>query len=1150
MVGYSESDIDEDSDADLNQKVFRKKIHKPSRPRTLNQKSCPLPTAKSSTRQHNSDLQKQGVESLNDIASPTSISERATLTSSRTGVKKVASGKRRGSLSGLPTLTKPPHVQSNPTSKSQSKKVKRLPFHDSSSESEDYEAGVPEKSPSLSKQLPPRRLNLGRLKQMIGDQSQGTASTETSIATRKGCITAGRSIDIETSVPKAQNWNLLTTHVPVARAHKPVESSIPRKRGFVNTEHEPDSNRLHAKKLATESAHFGSQPNRGLSSPVLSTLPVSTTHTVASITEKRSRYTNVTNSSNAPAEQPNARIATSSIPSIDKSSLKSSLHKHVTTHTAGANLKAPTLKSAIEPIANKYPVINARSQKYTLSAKASTPVIAKEETLTKEISNAHLATNRYVAGAGIQQDIVSSTDKDTVKSMQNNGVQVAGKTGCGPVTIRDAVFAKRNKLPPSLRTASVRSKETTANKNHSAFDQAAQTRADVDSDDLHPPARTSTPTAPSPNSRMMSSMEVKKPSTDKPTFRTVAPTSSADTIQKPGLHMPKYVPTDHDSTEPSLHPSVRTTKLPQDPQLLRANTVTGEGPGSESQSAKAYNTQNDLRVANHPSATKILSCIPASRPASTATERSATESSGVVGEVLRTTPTAISTHKKPSTKSKPFIPEAQQPPQAYQRKQAPTSNVPRHTRVTAETMQTNSNSTISPKNAIPPALITNHTAVQDSRIPSAQNAPIATRAEVAILLETPDPVTDREINDKTTNNMNTAELDSVAQDHTTSFMAGENDGTTQVPAIPDINPLTTTSSELVPDKSQHMDILDSTKPDVSFDSMDTDSQTPSSNLTNMVSDLPVVALKDMSLSRQARENAEAYFEYTVYEKVWSDPENEAHVKISELSSRITCVDDANKQAEQRFTYVSKEEPKHKHVKFLEWKNQLNHEDCISYVGTFAHAEFPTQKQYHKIWVERHLVCKIAAAVQPPQHDILFINKTVYILRLFRLIEEPNKTGSVASDDEVSAPDTSSDSDTASSSESDVDPDKGKYKKKEQARRRAHIRPRKMESTALPTTFRQHHPVPNNEIYTTLPYANRAARRLQIEMSHEENPSRPLTAKWQESNARELEQRVNELEKMAGEDERLWKSEFNGFGPGGDRFELVVEKTTLGGPRNL
>lgn len=348
---------------------------------------------------------------------------------------------------------------------------------------------------------------------------------------------------------------------------------------------------------------------------------------------------------------------------------------------------------------------------------------------------------------------------------------------------------------------------------------------------------------------------------------------------------------------------------------------------------------------------------------------------------------------------------------------------------------------------------------------------------------------------------------------------------------------------------------------------------------NAIPSLPIVRLNTPPAL-----DAEPYFEFTVYEKLYSGSDS-ASTTTSNISGNLTSLEEANALATNRFTYMNTEDTKHKQIQFSEWTNRRDPHDCISYTGTFAPLDFPTQKSYYKVWVERQVVCGIAAAVQPPRRDTVFVGKTVYILRLFKLVDQPSASDSSGSasdsnnddEDDDEKADTTSDAPTTDSEAEQLDPDFGKHAKKARAKQRRRSsssssssassssssssspekpthRSASKSSPSAARTLRIHHPIPHtSEIYTTLTHANRAARRLQIELSHEKEPSCPLTARWQEQNRRQLEERVCALEIGQGEEgqqRRFWSSVFNGVGRGGDRFELVVEETRLGGPRNV
>lgn len=116
------------------------------------------------------------------------------------------------------------------------------------------------------------------------------------------------------------------------------------------------------------------------------------------------------------------------------------------------------------------------------------------------------------------------------------------------------------------------------------------------------------------------------------------------------------------------------------------------------------------------------------------------------------------------------------------------------------------------------------------------------------------------------------------------------------------------------------------------------------------------------------------------------------------------------------------------------------------------------------------------------------------------------------------------------------------------------------------------PLPDvcTEMHTTLDAANRAAKRVQIALSHEKEPRQPMQKQWQGQDLRSLNAKIEELRKEVDgmEDETrdasapslfefeegrrkgCWRSVFNGAGLGADRFELLVSKIGVSGPRNL
>ncbi|KAH8724347.1 hypothetical protein GQ44DRAFT_709018 [Phaeosphaeriaceae sp. PMI808] len=100
-----------------------------------------------------------------------------------------------------------------------------------------------------------------------------------------------------------------------------------------------------------------------------------------------------------------------------------------------------------------------------------------------------------------------------------------------------------------------------------------------------------------------------------------------------------------------------------------------------------------------------------------------------------------------------------------------------------------------------------------------------------------------------------------------------------------------------------------------------------------------------------------------------------------------------------------------------------------------------------------------------------------------------------------------------------------------------------------TTARVYSPLPCTECYTSLNAANRAAKNVQIKLSHEKNP-KMLAKHWQDENLAELNKRASAMETAEAEEDKYWKSQFKGAGLSSTEFELIVENVGLCGPRNL
>jgi hypothetical protein len=248
-------------------------------------------------------------------------------------------------------------------------------------------------------------------------------------------------------------------------------------------------------------------------------------------------------------------------------------------------------------------------------------------------------------------------------------------------------------------------------------------------------------------------------------------------------------------------------------------------------------------------------------------------------------------------------------------------------------------------------------------------------------------------------------------------------------------------------------------------------------------------------------SAEPYFEYSVYRKIWSDADTESSVAATELTS-IPCtnINEANAHAESLFKDARQQYQQYFQVQFSKWANEPDEHGCYGFVGTLAPIDYPSKITWMKYWVQRDQVSAHAGRKPKDLISTSFVSKTVYVLRLFKL--QPAIT----------------------------DPDVE-------------------EASATAAVIRMYHPLPRTECYTTLDAANRAAKNLQIELSHKTNPS-AMDKAWQTTSLAELNKKLNELLHAKNEQRRHWKSEFNGSGLGSATFELVVEESRLCGPRNL
>ncbi|KAH4185721.1 hypothetical protein HBI25_156290 [Parastagonospora nodorum] len=249
-------------------------------------------------------------------------------------------------------------------------------------------------------------------------------------------------------------------------------------------------------------------------------------------------------------------------------------------------------------------------------------------------------------------------------------------------------------------------------------------------------------------------------------------------------------------------------------------------------------------------------------------------------------------------------------------------------------------------------------------------------------------------------------------------------------------------------------------------------------------------------------DAEPYFEYSIFNRIWSAGGDESSINATELTSTpCTNINEANIHVETLFSNAREQYQEHFSVQFSKWTNRPDVHGCNVFIGTFAPIEYPSKKSCMKFWVERHTVSAEAGRSPKELKQTSFVAKTVYVLRLLRLLPAT----------------TDSDGETE-------------------------------DTTGTTASTRVYHQLPRTECYTTLDAANRAAKNLQIEMSHKPNPTK-LDEVFQTTNLAELNQKANDLRQAKDEESRYWNGKFHGSGLGSE-FELFVEKAGLCGPRNL
>jgi hypothetical protein len=270
--------------------------------------------------------------------------------------------------------------------------------------------------------------------------------------------------------------------------------------------------------------------------------------------------------------------------------------------------------------------------------------------------------------------------------------------------------------------------------------------------------------------------------------------------------------------------------------------------------------------------------------------------------------------------------------------------------------------------------------------------------------------------------------------------------------------------------------------------------------------------------------AEPYFEYTIHQTVYLSWSSTATIELS--AHPFTVPESANAQTD-KLLQNSKQQ-----YELLGMRCKLNTTKVLQnslpvHEAVFSSIEDPSRSLTLKLWVERAEVSVYANRAPSSASASPLISKTLYALRLWRLADQAD------SDSEAE------------------DPHENEQREKEEKEK-----------------VRIYHPLPYicTEVHTSLESANRAAKRVQIELSHEKAP-KSLQAQWQVANLRELNNKLEDLcsEAEEGDDESgapslfeyeegrrrgCWRSMFRGVGHNGFDFELLVTSVGVSGPRNI
>jgi hypothetical protein len=273
-------------------------------------------------------------------------------------------------------------------------------------------------------------------------------------------------------------------------------------------------------------------------------------------------------------------------------------------------------------------------------------------------------------------------------------------------------------------------------------------------------------------------------------------------------------------------------------------------------------------------------------------------------------------------------------------------------------------------------------------------------------------------------------------------------------------------------------------------------------------------------------NAEPYFEYSIHQSIILSPSSTTTTELS--AQPFTALDSANAQTDKLF-HNFKQQYELLGMRCRTTTSRVLDKGLSVHKVAFTNIEDPSRSLTLKLWVERAEVSVYANHTPSLTSTEHLISKTLYALRLWRLTEQ---------------------TDSGSESEADgdnEDEERGKQEKEQ---------------------FRIYHALPHicTELHTSLESANRAAKRVQIELSHEKAP-KSMQAHLQRQNLRELNEKLEDLrlemedgENESGKPSRFeyeegrrrgcWRSKFKGVGYNGYDFELLVTSVGVSGPRNV